>query len=196
MESTDIAVELTRGDLQHVWEWACARNELKERSGVATKKVSHKGDVHTHYIGLKAEYAFWKLYGISPDTENRLSGDSFDFILPGGYTTDIKVSRRDLFMFPRMLKSSVLILANPLTAPSKDAHGEDVMPERDPFIPQDDIFGWSHVRFVGWSGRSEFLEHAREVVLKKDPVLLMRREDLLPMWRISNWMAKNGHPPI
>lgn len=183
-------VEMSTDELGAVWEWARQRNAVKDAHRVQTRKVSHKRcDVLTHYIGLKAEYAFGKLLGVMPDMNNRPSGDVVDFVIPGGYTVDVKISRRDLFVRPGQMESSIAVLANPQTSPVRS--GDTVVrPAPDPMFPEPgDPLGWQNVVFVGWIPCKKFRQLAKRTSLGYGPVDLLEREKLYSMRRVVEWVS-------
>jgi len=188
-----IAVPLSDKELDMVFERASSRNRVKVYGGVRTKKIAPRaGDVEIHYIGLKAELALAKLLDLEVNWEHTLQGDGHkDFLLLDKVSVDVKSSRRDLFMCPDCLKADMAILANPLTSPAHDKDGNIVVPRKDPRVKtKRDLFGWADVFFVGWTGNKRFRQLAKRTNFGYGPLLLMQREQLLPMDRVVDGVRK------
>ena len=77
----------------HMLELAQARQQIKERHGVATRRIDpNQRDVDLHVAGVCAEYAVAKLLGLVMDESVSRAGNKrgWELALPGGMTIDVK----------------------------------------------------------------------------------------------------------
>jgi hypothetical protein len=101
-----IRCPLSAADLRLAADMGLARNGIKERNGVATRRYDDlSSDSAVHIVGAMGEIAVARLFGVEPDTSVHLGGDPGYDLVCRGSTWDVKTRRginRDLLIYPDM----------------------------------------------------------------------------------------------
>lgn len=151
-----LLIKLTRPELSHCKQAAALRWQLARASGVVNQRRDHRSDADIDYLGIRAETAVAKAYGL-PYTPSALGIDEGVDMYAGDISIDVKATFHT---------------EGRLLLKSKDAAKADL------FImvsntPEDDV-----MNLLGWTSRTRFLEQCQETDFGKGVCFTMEQDQL------------------
>jgi hypothetical protein len=159
-----VKVRLNRQELAEVQQAAALRWQLARASAVANQKRAAVDDSQLDVLGLKAECAVAKLFGVASNTQ-ALGIDSGQDVWVGEFSIDVKATFHQtgvlLFKSAAAFKADCAVL---VTVTEEN----DVM------------------NVVGGISRKMFLERHRQADLGRGPCLVMGQDEIWPietLWR-------------
>lgn len=187
-----IGVWFTDLELWALWQQAKIRQDAKKGTKAKDKRSDRSIDNYEmHYIGLKGEYAFQKVYGTclssGLDWRGLKAGDSKGDFKISKYRVEVK-TLQDWLIFNDMnhFGADIAVLVNPF---SVDGWRKA---EQDPFINNKPAHNWRHSILVGWCWHDEFkLKHFTDD-FGYGPRLCMKPEQLRDVYDLFKLRGRNG----